>query len=739
MSNCKVLLLAIGLLFATASPSLAQGSFTANFEVRRPNTNGAVVRGAISYHVEGRRYRLDYIDRQFHEVFNFGLPTSTPPDAGITPWHYEIGTHCAFGCLATRIDHAFPVYVNDPSIYQASAGPAADGCGHYSPIDPASTPITDIWFHPTTGRICSAWWSDGAEYTFSSISPANLSSSGAFYEPEDCVGADRTDLVILLDRSASISSGQYDAARQLIRDFVRDVTISLSQARVAIAHFDVGAQLVLDVFEGTSLANVDAAVSSMTCSCADTLDKKLKPAEVRPGTATCCARRTSISAALDWTSLFLTTSGRGDPAPTRLTRKVVVVISDGNTNTLRDGVTPCSGKKCRADLEAAINDLRQAHHSLELYVASANPNDGAGLAFEVIPPIANFVPGPLDCSAGSTCDPTTCGGKCECSECTAPTACDPSLDFCQVNQIVPGGRRCELLPRDCEVAPGFTRCDNGYCDVKTQACEKRPVVCTESPNPACFQRRCVQNTGQCTTDVFSNPLCEDECDADSECNDNNVCTVDTCATSDSLRFCRFTPRTCDDGDPCTVDFCTDHVVGCQSRPRPSTFCDDGVSCTVDECIAGVGCRSTAGSCDDGQTCTQDTCDLDLGHCVHSVCPAGTTPLFGACWKLGGWNVFAGVPLDCNQVCAGVGLTYDDATRTVAGSDGTDANCEAVLTALGAVFEPGFDAPSATCSAGLGCFSDVLLDGSFPGEGRCAIPATAATATKPWVRRACACM
>src|SRR5262249_41095576 len=162
-------------------------------------------------------------------------------------------------------------------------------------------------------------------------------------------------------------------------------------------------------------------------------------------------------------SNFFTYNGRPDLTPTWLTRRVVVVITDGHTNTLRDGVTPCTGKKCRADLEAAINDLRQAHDNLELYYVSTNPDGGAGLAFEVIPPLANFVPGPLDCSAGSTCDSTTCGGLCECSVCTAPTTCDVSTDFCQVNQIVSGGNKCELLPRDCANAPGFTRCDNGYC------------------------------------------------------------------------------------------------------------------------------------------------------------------------------------------------------------------------------------------------------------------------------------
>jgi hypothetical protein len=745
--NERTLLLVLLSLLATTSRSFAQ-SFTANVEVRRPNTSGAIVQGSISYDYPGRRYRLDYPNRLFHEIFNFGLPTSTPPNAATGPWHYEAGINCVAGCRATPIDaHLFPVYVNDPSIYQPSSGPVVNGCDHYSPIAPASTAITDIWFDPTTGNICRALWADGAAYTFSSVVAVNLTSSVIFLDPDLCVGGDRTDLLILLDRSASIQQATYDAARAFIKSFVQGVTLSPSQVHVGLAQFDVGVQLVEDLFEGTSLPNVDAGVNSMSCACQDTLNRKLKPAEVGVGAPTCCARRTSISAALDWASAFLTSNGRGDATPTLLTRKVVVVITDGYANTLRDGVTPCSGATCKADLQAAFNALRQAHDDLEIYGVSTHPVGGDGLAFTVLPPITQFVPGPIGCSAGSTCDPTSCGGLCECNECTAPSACDPSTDYCQVNQVVPGGRKCELLPRDCTQVLGATLCDNAYCDVAAQACKTRTTdsgvlgapICANIPinQPLCYSHRCVENTGVCTTDVFADPSCTNECNQDSDCNDNNACTVDTCAVS-TLRFCQFTPKSCGGPDPCTEYFCTDPVAGCQSRPQPSTFCDDNNPCTADTCVPFQGCVHTPISCNDGQSCTTDSCDPNVG-CVNSICPAGTTPVLGACWALGGWGANAGAPLDCNQVCAGVGLTYDNATQTIVGSAGTDGNCEAVLTALGT--SAPFAAPSASCAAGLGCFSDVMF---FPnaddptGDGRCATPATAATATKPWVRRACAC-
>ena len=52
--------------------------------------------------------------------------------------------------------------------------------------------------------------------------------------------------------------------------------------------------------------------------------------------------------------------------------------------------------------------------------------------------------------------------------------------------------------------------------------------------------------------------------------------------------------------------------------------------------------------------------------------------------VGGAKWFFGADgASCDETCARVGGVYDLATRDYAGSNGTNANCEAVLTALGA--------------------------------------------------------
>jgi len=74
------------------------------------------------------------------------------------------------------------------------------------------------------------------------------------------------------------------------------------------------------------------------------------------------------------------------------------------------------------------------------------------------------------------------------------------------------------------------------------------------------------------------------------------------------------------------------------------------------------------------------------------CPGGQI-VGGFCWYDGA------ISANCVTTCAAHGKVYDDATRTYAGSDGTDANCASVGSALGL---PGFT--STLSFAGMGCFS-----------------------------------
>ena len=105
-----------------------------------------------------------------------------------------------------------------------------------------------------------------------------------------------------------------------------------------------------------------------------------------------------------------------------------------------------------------------------------------------------------------------------------------------------------------------------------------------------------------------------------------------------------------------------------------------------------------------------TCGVELG---------------GACWYLGTPGQ------SCNDVCDGAGRTYDTATGTFAGAEGSNENCAAVLAA----FELGpLDEPDAPCAVGLGC---AIGDDGF--SFRCGLGTTSPSASVSITRRLCACL
>jgi hypothetical protein len=136
-----------------------------------------------------------------------------------------------------------------------------------------------------------------------------------------------------------------------------------------------------------------------------------------------------------------------------------------------------------------------------------------------------------------------------------------------------------------------------------------------------------------------------DCTADTQCDDQNPCTVDVCTDTG---LCGHEP-TDDvvlpqiDGD-CRYASCEDGEV--VDLGDPSDFSDDGESCTVDSCengadthaprADGVLCTVGANSgtcaagkcqvectaadepakCDDQNPCTDDSCNLGTGFCAH---------------------------------------------------------------------------------------------------------------------------
>jgi len=123
-------------------------------------------------------------------------------------------------------------------------------------------------------------------------------------------------------------------------------------------------------------------------------------------------------------------------------------------------------------------------------------------------------------------------------------------------------------------------------------------------------------------------------------------------------------------------------------------CGDGVIDAGEDCdlgtVGGATCASASGGTLDIGTvgCSAD-CSFDMSACA--TCPGELVG--GHCWLLGAPGA------SCDTTCTANGLAYDPATWFYAGSNGTNAQCGAVLDALGAA--PG--AITNTGVGGAGCF------------------------------------
>jgi len=176
----------------------------------------------------------------------------------------------------------------------------------------------------------------------------------------------------------------------------------------------------------------------------------------------------------------------------------------------------------------------------------------------------------------------------------------------------------------------------------------------------------------------------DSCATDTDCDDGNACSFDTCAAG----ACSYAPiANC---APCAAD----------------TDCNDGNACTDDTCDTGSGtCVFTAddtNTCSDGVACTTDTCQAGVCAGVDacpggSVCNSGT----GLC------------------TAAPVSVTFQDGVAGYTGTQDTWLAEAAVSTVNGAVADWRWDTDDPSGS-GFDAYGLIRFDGIF-GSGAGQIP------------------
>lgn len=159
--------------------------------------------------------------------------------------------------------------------------------------------------------------------------------------------------------------------------------------------------------------------------------------------------------------------------------------------------------------------------------------------------------------------------------------------------------------------------------------------------------------------------------------------------------------------------------GMGSFPVPNGAATVNVEVTIG---ADKYCMTFVGNGDGGKFLVKDAA---TGTCA---CPGAGVSVGGFCWYEGSLGQ------SCDTVCTGLGLTCGPETSSYAGTGGTDAQCLAVLDALGPHFPY---APSGDClsGVGIGCENSSPI---FTFSKRCTDVATTCAASYPEAQRACAC-
>ena len=218
-------------------------------------------------------------------------------------------------------------------------------------------------------------------------------------------------------------------------------------------------------------------------------------------------------------------------------------------------------------------------------------------------------------------------GVCD-SPCETPVNCPNDCDECPCDGDVDGNFAIQLqdilLVLDCAngVAPTPPlTCDAAdvNCDGTVDFCDAARVYCAfQGMSDCCESTVC----GACCSDgtlgfddciVTSTAFCDFFPENGVYKGDGTVCDPWPCDTVE----CE-TPTDCDDDDVCTIDVCTPEGNCAYDNAPDGTACSDGIFCNgAETCDGGVCEPGAPPSCDDGFACTTDECNVAADECVNT--------------------------------------------------------------------------------------------------------------------------
>jgi hypothetical protein len=283
-------------------------------------------------------------------------------------------------------------------------------------------------------------------------------------------------------------------------------------------------------------------------------------------------------------------------------------------------------------------------------------------------------------------------------------------------------------------------CQQVTCDVDDKSCR----ITVKPAGGSC------DDGNECTlNDTCSDLGCQGQA---MDCNDESLCTTDTCENGECRNLPSNDSAACSDGDLCTInDVCLDgDCIGtakpcdngnvcllreCQGGLCVNTGfnvdkgCDDGDLCTLsDACGTNGDCVGVGLQCNDDNPCTEDSCDKFSGECQFqnvvdgAECPSDDDPCTGDGCQSGLCNqpLAEGTECEDGNACTShsqcwVGLCQG--TSNLLCDDGNGCTNDSCDPVLGCVFQAA--ASGTSCEDGDSCTLDDQCVGSVcSGESFC---------------------
>eukprot|EP01128_Nolandella_sp_AFSM9_P007115 TRINITY_DN3804_c0_g1_i1.p2 TRINITY_DN3804_c0_g1~~TRINITY_DN3804_c0_g1_i1.p2 ORF type:complete len:279 (+),score=59.23 TRINITY_DN3804_c0_g1_i1:38-838(+) len=247
LSQAVLLLLLLSLMVAGSQAQIT--GFTAEVAIRSVRVGDeddlGVQLANLTYSWDFHQMRFDYTE--YSEVHSFdpaAAEAQSSPD--LNPFNsqliYRFGSACDDQCEFEPANYVFPVLYggSDPAVYTPTTTKKTFPRGICTLQEPTSSPLVSSYltevYLSDGGTICSFATDTGIEVTIVSLKPATPTLED-FDPPTRCVCQSSVDVILVLDRSSSISRLEFVDQKLFVEQFTAGFDVGANKASISIINF----------------------------------------------------------------------------------------------------------------------------------------------------------------------------------------------------------------------------------------------------------------------------------------------------------------------------------------------------------------------------------------------------------------------------------------------------------------------------------------------------------------------